>query len=189
MKKIVIVILFFVALTSSVQAQRLLPKQKGFFISAGMPLGNNTGLDKEHFTLSLGMTYTTKNANYWIFGVNYIRKDYTYRTTRVPMENVLAECGYMLNIFSDGGKNCLLNTGIGGVAGYEIINKSKELLYDGATLLDKDNAVYGVSGQISLDVFLTDKLIVFTKAKTVLLWGTDLGQFRPQIDLGLRVSF
>ncbi len=189
MKKILIILLFSIALTSSIQAQRLLPQPKGVFVSTGMPLGDKTKLDKEHFTLSLGLTYNASNSNYWIFGANYIRKGYTYRKQIIPLENLFLESGYMLNILSDSGKNILLNAGLSGIIGYEIVNESEQILHDGATLLDNDNFIYGIGGQVALEGFLTDNLMLFSKIGTAIIWGSDVSKYRPQANIGIRVLF
>lgn len=189
MKKITLILCLIVTVSFSSQAQRLLKGQKGIWISAGVPISKHTKPDTDNFSLSAGLTYTTQNANYWCFGVNYMRKGYKYRKQIVPVENLLLESGYMLNILADGGRNVLLNVGLFGVVGYEIINGSEELLDDGATLLDKDSFVYGVGGQIAIEGFVTDNLMLFVKAKTVMLWGSDMGKFRPQTSVGIRVLF
>lgn len=189
MKKITLILCLIVAVSFSSQAQRLLKGQKGIWISAGVPISEHIKPNADNFSLSAGLTYNVQNANYWCFGVDYMRKGYEYRKQIVPEENLLLESGYVLNILADGGRNVLLNVGFSGVVGYEIINESEELLDDGATLLDKDNFIYGVGGQIVLEGFVMDNLILFAKAKTAMLWGSDVGKFRPQASVGIRVLF
>lgn len=189
MKKITLILCLIVTVSFSSQAQRLLKGQKGIWISAGVPISKHTKPDTDNFSLSAGLTYTTQNANYWCFGVNYMRKGYKYRKQIVPVENLLLESGYMLNILADGGRNVLLNVGLSGVVGYEVINESEAFLDDGATLLDKDSFVYGVGGQIAIEGFVTDNLMLFAKAKTAIFWGSDMGKFRPQTSVGIRVLF
>lgn len=189
MRKITILLCLIIGLAYTGKAQRLLPKQKGGWFSVGIPISEYAKLDADNFLLSAGWTYTTQNTNYGYFGVDYMRKGYEYRKQIIPVENLLVESGYMFNITAYGGRNILLNAGFSGVVGYEIINGSEELLDNGATLLDKDSFVYGVGGQIAIEGFVTDNLMLFAKAKTVMIWGSDVGKFRPQTSVGIRVLF
>ena len=95
----------------------------------------------------------------------------------------------MVNLFAEAGKNLLLNTGVSAIGGYEVINRSESLLYDGATLLDKNRFVYGGAYHLALDMFATDNLILFIKGKCNVLWNSDVEIFRPQIGAGIRIVF
>ena len=108
---------------------------------------------------------------------------------QIPSETIVFEGGYLLNLFSDAGKNILLNTGITAVAGYETVNRGEKLLSDGATLLTKDHFVYGGAYHLALDVFATDNLVLFVKGKCNVLWGSDVERFRPQLQTGIRIHF
>lgn len=173
----------------NLSAQRLLLGQKGLWLSVGMPISETMPINRENCSVSVGFTTTTKHRNYWLYELSYHRKGYNYRKQTVPVEDVLFEGGYMLNILADSGKNILVNVGLSGLVGYERINDGKTHLLDGATLLNKDNFVYGASVGLSIEGYLCDNAVLFVKGKTVALWGTDLGQFRPQLSVGMRVLF
>ena len=71
----------------------------------------------------------------------------------------------MLPVLSDRGKNVLLYGGISALGGYEVLNKDKRLLPDGATLLDRSRFVYGGAVHGSVEVFLTDRILFLVKAQ------------------------
>ena len=183
-----ILIVCLVAIAAVTHAQRLIPGQRGLQLSVGVPITENNLFDDGNFICEMAMTVNHKRANHWLFGLEYGKKNFVYRDTKLPAETFAFEGGYMLNLFSDGGKNLLLNTGITAVAGYETINRGEKLLPDGATLLERDRFLYGGAYHLALDVFATDNLVLFIKGKCNVLWGSDVERFRPQINTGIRIS-
>lgn len=97
--------------------------------------------------------------------------------------------GYSLQLLGDVRKTITLNAGLTAVAGYETINHNKVTLYDGATILNKENFIYGAGGRLSLETYLSDRFVLLLQGRTKLMWGTDLKQFRPSAGAGLRFNF
>lgn len=167
------------------QAQRMLPKQKGVEINAGM-------LSKEvndNYYLNLTLTVNGKNGNYWMYGAEYTHQLSTYRDVKIPLETYTGEVGYSLRLLGDARKNISLNAGLTAVAGYETINRSETVLPDGSTILHSDNFVYGTGGRLSLETYLSDRFVLLLQGRARVLWGTDLKQFRPSAGIGLRFNF
>lgn len=188
MKKSIPLLVCLVAIATGTYAQRLIPGQRSLQLSVGVPITENKLFENGNFVCEMAMTLNHKRANHWLFGLEYAKKNFEYRTMQIPTETVAFEGGYLLNLFSDAGKNVLLNTGITAVAGYETVNRSEKLLPDGATLLAKDRFVYGGAYHLSLDVFATDKLILFVKGKCNMLWGSDVEMFRLSLQTGIKIS-
>lgn len=189
MKKIVMLFVLVVAFTTTMHAQRLLPGQRGLQFSFGLLISESNLFDNGNFIAGVSLTINHKRANHWLVGLEYSKKYFAYRAEQIPVETIAFEGGYMVNIFTDAGKNLLLNTGITAVGGYEVVNQSEILLYDGATLLDKDSFVYGGAYHLALDLFVTDNLILLIKGKCNVLWNSDVEMFRPQIGAGIRIVF
>ena len=189
MKKSIILLMCLVAIATGAQAQRLIPGQRGLQLSVGVPITENKLFENGNFVSEMAMTVNHKRANQWLFGLEYAKKNFAYRDTKLPAETFAFEGGYMLNLFSDAGKNVLLNTGITAVAGYETVNRGEKLLPDGATLLTKDRFVYGGAYHLALDIFVTDNLVFFVKGKCNVLWGSGVERFRPQISIGVKLIF
>lgn len=189
MKKSIILLVCVVAIAAGTHAQRLIPGQRGLQLSVGVPISDNKLFKNGNFTTQIVMTINHKRANHWLFGLEYAKKNFEYRTMQIPSETVAFEGGYLLNLFSDAGKNILMNTGITAVAGYETVNRGEKLLPDGATLLTKDKFVYGGAYHLALDIFATDNLVFFVKGKCNVLWGSDVEMFRPQLGTGIRLIF
>ena len=197
MKKTMILIVCLVAIAAVTHAQRLIPGQRGLqlsYIYPIIPTNDNhlqpaKALPTGGFGWALAMTINHKRANHWLFGLEYAKKNFAYRNTKLPVETFAFEGGYMLNLFSDAGKNLLLNTGITAVSGYETVNRGEKLLPDGATLLSKDKFVYGGAYHLALDIFVTDNLVFFVKGKCNVLWGSGVERFRPQISIGVKLIF
>lgn len=185
MKKLIFAVVLTMLSITAVQAQRMLPKQKGLEINAGM-------LSKEisdNNYLNLTLTVNGKNGNYWIWGAEYTHQLSAYRDITIPLETYTGETGYSLQLLGDARKTITLNAGLTAVAGYETINRSEATLSDGSTILDKDIFVYGTGGRLSLETYLSDRFVLLLLGRTKVLWSTDLKQFRPSAGIGLRFNF
>lgn len=189
MKKVMLIFVMTAAIAAASHAQRLIPGQRGLQLSIGVPVTENGLFDNGNVVAGVAMTINHKRANHWLFGIEYAKKHFAYRETQIPAETFVFEGGYLLNLFSDAGKNVLLNTGITAVAGYETVNRGEKLLSDGATLLTKDRFVYGGVYHLALDIYATDNLLFFVKGKCNVLWGSDVEMFRPSLNTGIRIIF
>ena len=168
------------------QAQRMLPKQKGLEISAGILSDDKIGND---YYLNIGLTVNGKNGNYQIWALEYTHQYRDYKSLQLPVETYTAEGGYSFFLLGDTRKNITLNAAITGVVGYESINRGEELLFDGAKIVSKDHFVYGAGGRLSFETYLSNHFVLVLQGRTKVFWGTDLKQFRPSAGLGLRFNF
>ena len=184
-KYIYTVMLIFMAITVT-QAQRMLPKQKGLEISAGVLSDDKIGDD---YYISAAMTVNGKNGNYQLWALEYTHQYHDYKALRIPQETYTAEGGYSFFLLGDVRKNITLNFGITGVVGYESINRGEAMLDDGAKILSEDNFVYGAGGRLTFEMYLSDRFVLVLQGRTKVLWGTDLEQFRPSAGVGLRFNF
>ncbi len=189
MKRIILILAMTMAIAAASHAQRLIPGQRGLQLSVGVPVTENKLFDNGNFVANMSMTVNHKRANHWLFGLEYAKKNFMYGDTKIPAETFAFEGGYLLNLFSDAGKNVLLNTGLTAVAGYETVNRGEKLLPDGAALLTRDRFVYGGAYHLALDAFVADSLVLFVKGKCNVLWGSDVGMFRPALQTGIRIIF
>ena len=170
---------------TAVQAQRMLPKQKGLEVNAGIL----SKAASDNYYLNLTLTVNGRGGSYWIWGVEYAHQFSDYRKMQIPLETYTGEVGYSLQLLGDARKTITLNAGVSAVAGYETINQGKALLYDGATLLDKDNFIYGAAGRLSLETYLSDRFVALLQGRVRVFRGTDVKQFRPSAGVGLRYNF
>ncbi len=189
MKKLLLFFVITIGFFSASHAQRLLPGQRGLQLSLSLPISESKLFDNGNFIAGLSLTINHKRANHWLIGLEYSKKHLAYRNEQIPVETFAFEGGYMVNLFADASKNVLLNTGVSAVGGYETINRSESLLYDGATLMDKDRFVYGGAYHLVLDLFVTNNLILFIKGKCNVFLNSDVEMFRPQIMAGIRIVF
>ena len=186
MKKHIYTVMLILIGLAGVQAQRMLPKQKGLEISAGVLSNAKIGND---YYLSAAMTVNGKNGNYQLWGLEYAYQYHDYKGIRIPLETYSAEGGYSFFLLGDSRKNFALNLGLTGVAGHERINQGEALLHDGAKILSEDNFFYGAGGRLTFETYLSDRFVLVLQGRTKVLWGTDLGQFRPSAGVGLRFNF
>ena len=194
MKKnnIILTVCVAVAMTFSLpsHAQRLIPKQKGIEVVGSVPLIKGEKLfAKDNFGVGVSLTRYLKRENYPFVGIEYEQQNMPYRDYGVKLKDALLQVGYMHPILSDNGKNVFLYAGISALGGYEELNEEKNLLPDGATLLDRSRFVYGGAVHGSVEVFLTDRLLFLVKAQGRLLFGSDVHRFRPAVSAGLRFNF
>lgn len=184
-KYIYTVMLLFVAFTVT-QAQRMLPKQKGIEVSAGILSSNKIGND---YYINLGMTVNGKNGNYQLWALEYTQQYHAYKNIRIPQETFTSEGGYSFLLLGDNRKNITLNLALTGVIGYETINRGETLLYDGAKILTGDHFIYGAGGRLILETYLSNRFVLILQTRIKMIWGTDLEQFRPSVGGGLRINF
>lgn len=186
MKKYLLILLFAAASSITVQAQRMLPRQKGLEIHTGTFSSNSPG---RNYYLSIGLTANGRNGNYRLWAFEYTHQYSTYQNLRIPKETYSMEGGYSFYLFGDIRKNISLNAAISGNIGYETINRGNEILYDGAKIINEENFIYGAAGKLSLETYLSDHFVLLLQARTKVFWGTSLEQLRPSAGLGLRYNF
>lgn len=170
---------------TAVQAQRMMPRQKGLEINAGL-LSKEVG---DNYYLNLTLTTYTKHGGYWLWGAEYTHQLADYRVLHIPLETYTGEMGYSIQLLGDARKTITLNAGLSAVAGYETINRNEAILYDGSKILDKDHFIYGAGGRLSFETYLSDRFVLLLQGRTKIVWGTDLRQFRPSAGIGLRFNF
>ena len=176
-----------VGLPTAVQAQRLVPSQKGLEVSASVPIVKGKSLFKpDDFGMTLSLSHYLKRGKYTFVSAGYEQQALSYRSYQVPLYDYLVQMGYAHPLLSDKGKNVFFYLGTSAVAGYEDINKGEKLLPDGAKLLDGSRWVYGAALHTSVELFLTDRIIVGGKAQLRYLFNSDVLRLRPTLSLGLR---
>ena len=94
--------------------------------------------------------------------------------------------GYYLNFLSDAGKVFFLNLGGSALAGYETVNWSDKILYDGATLKNGDAFVYGCALTLEMELYLADRVALTASLRERFLWGGSLGHCHTQYGIGIR---
>ena len=191
-KKIILSVCAAVAMAFSLpsQAQRLIPKQRGVEIVGSVPLiKGEKFLATDNFGIGASLTHYLGRENYTFVMAEYEQQKMPYRSYKVNLKDALLQVGYMQPVLSDRGKNVFLYGGISALGGYEQLNEDNKLLPDGATLLDRSRFVYGGAVHSSVEVFLTDRVLVLVKAQGRLLFGSDVHRFRPAVSAGLRFNF
>lgn len=186
MKRYIYVLVVVLTCINQVQAQRMLPGQKGLEVSTGTLSSKKPG---RNYYLNVGLTVNGKNGNYWLCAVEYNHEYSSYKRLRIPLETYLAEGGYSLQLLADASKSITLNAALTATCGYEAINRGIELLYDGAVIKSQEGFVYGAGGRLSLETYLCDRMVLLLQGRIRMLWGTSTDQLRPSAGLGLRFNF
>lgn len=186
MKEILYTMLFLLIGVNLVQAQRMLPGQKGLELNLGTLSDENPG---RNYYLNVNLTVNGKRDNYQLYALEYNHQYYNYKGFRIPQECYTAEGGYSFYLFGDAGKNISINAGITVVGGYESINRGEQMLYDGAMIKNEDSFIYGAGGRLSLETYISDRFVFLIQGRAKVLWGTSLEQFRPSAGIGLRFNF
>ncbi len=109
-----------VGLPTAVQAQRLVPSQKGLEVSASMPIVKGKSLFKEdNFGLTLSLSHYLKRGKYTFLSAGYEQQALRYRSYQVPLRDYLVQMGYVHPLLSDKGKNMFFYLGTSALVGYE----------------------------------------------------------------------
>ncbi|MBR0047658.1 MAG: conjugal transfer protein TraO [Bacteroidaceae bacterium] len=165
-------------------AQRCLPKMQGIELSGSFVDGKP--LDAA-FCGSVSLSTYTKNGSKWVFGGEYLQRDYGYADTTIPVAQFTAEGGYYKKLFTDGSKTMFVYGGASVLAGYESVNWGETLLDDGARLTDKDSFLYGGALTLNIEVYLSDRLALTGNVRERCLWGNDTGHFHTQYGIGFKL--
>lgn len=169
---------------SLMKAQRMIPKQKAIEVSSGTLLKKH----HENYFVNLGLVVHAKKGNYFLYSLEYSKSINHYKTFNIPIENYLGEIGYSLTLISNRTKSLMINSSISAVGGYEQINKDETYLPDGAILRNESSFIYGASGRLSVEFYLSDRFVLLSYGKARVLWKTSLESLRPSAGLGLRIN-
>lgn len=164
-------------------AQRYLPGMRGIELRGGFVAGN---IDPVDYYFGAAFSTYTKRANRWVFGVEYLGKQYAYKKVNIPKVQITAEGGYYMKFLSDPTKTFFLSFGGSVLMGYETSNWGEKLLFDGATLRNKDAFIYGGAVTLELETYLTDRIVLLVNARERVLWGSSIGKFHTQFGAGLK---
>lgn len=190
-KVALIIILVFsmsLACTGQAHAQRYLPGQKGIQLTGGFADGFSIEKkDGQAFYGGIGLSTYTQNGNRWVFGAEYLQKNYQYKDKYLPLSQLTAEGGYYLNFLSDRSKTVFFSVGLSAMAGYETVNWGKQLLFDGATITSGDNFLYGGAISFETEVFLSDRCALLINARERVLSGSEVNKFHTQVGIGVKV--
>lgn len=185
MKKYITLLLLVISITLT-RAQRMVYRQKAVEVNVGV-------LDDKHpsqnYYLGLGLNSFVRHGNYWMYSVEYQKQTTLYNNWEIPTENFFGEAGYNFRLLSDRKKFITLYAGLSAVGGYEVVNKGDSILMDGGILKNRDQLVYGTGGKLSIETYLSDRIVFLIQGRIRVLWGTDLKQFRPSSGIGLRFNF
>lgn len=165
--------------------QRYLAGQQGIEIRGGM-VDEFYSDSNRSFHFGVGMSSYTKEGNHWVFGAEYLKNEHPYSKMKIEVSQLTAEGGYYLNFLSDPGKTFFLSLGASALAGYEIVNQGKYLLYDGGTLQHNNALLYGGAVTLELERYMTDRLVLLLNMRERIMLGTSIGKFHTQFGLGLK---
>ena len=183
MKKYLFVVVALLALVGQANAQRYLPGMRGVEFKGGFV----DGIKKPtNYYVGVGLSTYTKNGNRWVFGAEYLSKQYGYKEWNIPKAQFTAEGGYYLKFLSDASKTFFLSLGGSALAGYETSRGGDKLLPDGATLQSKDAFIYGGAVTLELETYLSDKVVLLLNARERALWGSSIGHFHFTFGAGIK---
>lgn len=190
MKRITIILMLVLCfvLSGGAYAQRQLPGMRGIQVTGGMVDGfysSSTQNETGYYFGAATATYA-KHSNKWVFGAEFMQRYYPYKGSRIPVTQFTGEGGYYLNIISDPSKTFLLSLGGSAMAGYETSNWGDKLLYDGATLENRDRFVYGGAITLEAETYLSDRIVLLLTGRERILFGSDSGKFHLQFGAGIR---
>lgn len=171
------------ALTGQAKGQRYLPKMRGIELRGGLVDGVKKPFN---YYAGIGLATYTNNGNRWVFGAEYLIKQYAYAKIELPKEQFTAEGGYYIKLLSGRSKTSFLSIGGSALAGYETSNRGEKILPDGATLLNEDAFIYGGAITLELETYLSDRVVLLLNGRERVLWGSSIGKFHTQFGVGLK---
>lgn len=185
---LIVVVLCFV-LSDRAHAQRALPGMQGLQITGGMVDGiySTDNNNESGYYFGAAMATYGKNANKWVFGAEYLRRNYAYESGSIPVEQFTGEGGFYYNFLSSPGKTVCFSIGASALAGYETVNRGKKLLNDGATLQNDNGFVYGGAITLEMESYLTDRIVLLLRTRERAMFGSSISRFRFQAGAGIKI--
>lgn len=168
-------------------AQRYFVSQKGLQFTVGTVDGFKLkNEDKQAFYAAMAFSSYVRSGNRWIFGGEYLQKQYEYKDIFIPVSQLTVDGGYYLNFLSNPGKAFFVSIGASAMTGYETINWGKKLLFDGATIESKDAFLYGGAVTLEIETYLSDRIILLVNARERILMGASVNKYHTQVGVGVK---
>ena len=110
------------ALAPEAHAQRTLPRMRGLEVRAGMADGwySASGRSTTGYYFGAAMSRYAGRANKWVFGAEYLCRNYPYKAGSIPVAQFTGEGGYYYKFLADGSKTFFLYIGGSALLGYEL---------------------------------------------------------------------
>lgn len=187
MKRIGVLMTLCLALIGQAHAQRYLPGQKGLQLTVSAVDGFQLDKgDKQAFAGGVALSTYTKNGNRWVFGGEYLQKSHLYKTELIPTAQFTLEGGYYHKFLSDPRKIFFFSIGASVMGGYETVNWGESLLFDGSTITDDDNFLYGGAITFEIEAYLSDRIVLLFNVRERILGGSSINMFHTQVGAGIK---
>ena len=189
MKKNLIILTVLLALfAGQAHAQRCLPKMRGVELRTGMADGfySHANRAETGYYFGAALATYTKGGNKWVFGGEYLLRNYPYKDIRIPTAQFTAEGGYHYNFLSDARKIFFLYIGGSALAGYETTNWGEKVLFDGSRLTGKDAFIYGGAVTLDLEIYVADRVALLANVRERCLWGGSSERLHFQFAAGIK---
>ena len=143
-------------------AQRALPGMRGLELRTGMVDGwySSSPSSATGYYFGLAMSRYAKNANKWVYGIEYLNRSYPYKSGRIPMAQFTGEGGYYYKFLTAASKTLFLYLGGSAMAGCETVNWGDRHLSDGSTLQSRDRFIYGGAITLEAEAYRADRIIL-----------------------------
>lgn len=184
LRSIVAAVLLFAAYGNA-SAQRAAEGTLGVEAGAGIFQAREPLKD---FALGAAVAVYGRKGNYQRYGLEYGHREHRYRGKPLSQQTFMLDAGHVLRVLGTASRSLSFHAGLGAAVGYESFNRGKEVLADGAVILDRDGMVYGAQGLVSLEFYVSDQIVLVLRGKALLLWGTDHKQFRPSSGVAIRFN-
>ena len=172
-KRLIITILAIVGFNTASSAQDGVRHVQGINLS-GISYGIAPG--SKGSTYIIGLDYSIYLRKNWILNLSGLYETGTIQTTRA--KNYLFNGGVDFTAFQ-AGNSFYFNMGLSLIGGREMLSSTENS--------DKKNSmVGGLSGNVNIEMYLTDRLVLQVKAEQIYLPGSYLGHWYPAFHAGLK---
>jgi hypothetical protein len=72
------------------------------------------------------------------------------------------------------------------MAGYELVNRDRSLLYDGSMLLSQSKVLFGGAFSFEIETYITDEIILLTGFRQRILPASTINKFHNQLSAGIK---
>ncbi|QLG46864.1 conjugal transfer protein TraO [Costertonia aggregata] len=121
--------------------------------------------------------------------LNVAVDNFTSGEINVPYSSFTASYSYFLTLFSTGRRMQVLSAGLGGLAGYELVNNGDNDLSNIVSVNGESRFIYGAQATAELDIIISERYSLVLKTVQFYHVNSDFGNLTNFSGVGIRYYF
>ena len=148
----------------------------------------NAGIVTDGFGGSATLDYKINDFDYLQFNVLVSFFDLELDAIEIPVNTYSFNPGFFFDVIRNNSRTFALGLGVGGIIGYENINKGEQTLENNQILdIETDIVIFGAYVGLDMDIFISPLVSINIKANENYHANSEIGEFIPYAGLGIKL--